>query len=75
MERFSKIVTLTYASVSLRLGWLSAAIGFLFLAGAVVGIVVGHAVWSFACTIIAAATGRRERQPPKQKESAPNGYA
>jgi hypothetical protein len=62
MERLLRFGMLTYASLSLLLGWLSAAIAFLFLAGGVVGALVGHALWSFACNVIAAAARRLERQ-------------
>ncbi len=74
MERFLRFGTLTYASLSLLLGWLSAAIGFVFLAGGVVGAVVGHTLSSFACTTIAAAARRLERQQTKQERPAPKGY-
>ncbi len=74
MERLLKFALLTYASLSLLLGWLSAAIGFVFLAGGVVGAVVGHAFSSFACTTIATAARRLERQPPKRERPAPRGY-
>ena len=74
MERFLRFRTLTYASLSLLLGWLSAAIGFVFLGGGVVGAVVGHAFSSFACKTIAAAARRLEPQTPKQERPVPRGY-
>ena len=74
MERLLKFALLTYASLSLLLGWLSAAIGFAFLAGGVVGAVVGHALNSFAYTTIATAARRLARQPPKPGRPAPKGY-
>lgn len=70
MERFLRFGTLSYASLSLLLGWLSAAIGFIFLAGGVVGAVVGHALTSFALTTIATAARRLERQRPKPEPGA-----
>jgi len=75
MERVLRFGALTYASLSLLLGWLSAAIGFLFLAGGVVGAVVGHTLTSFACNTIAAAARRLERQSPKQERPEPKGYS
>jgi hypothetical protein len=68
MERLVKFALLTYASLSLLLGWLSAAVAFLFLALGVVGAVVGHTLWSFACRIIATAARRLERRALREKE-------
>lgn len=68
MERLLKFALLTYASLSLLLGWLSAAIAFLFLACGVVGAIVGHTLWSFACRIIATAARRLEREAPQEKK-------
>jgi hypothetical protein len=68
MERLLKFALLTYASLSLLLGWLSAAVAFLFLACGIVGAVVGHALWSFACRVIGTAASRLERHSPQEKE-------
>ncbi len=75
MERFLRFGTLTYASLSLLLGWLSAVIGFIFLAGGVVGAVVGHALTAFALTTIATAARRLERQRPKPEHGAEGVHA
>ena len=57
------------------LGWFGAIVGLVLLTVGIVGAIVGQIIWSIACTIIAAATGRLERQPQKQKGSARNTYA
>jgi len=68
MERLTKFALLTYASLSLLIGWICAAVAFLFLGCGIVGAVVGHALWSFACRVIARAAGRLERHTPKEEE-------
>jgi hypothetical protein len=62
MEALSKVSTIGYAGLSLLLGWLGAIVGFLLLACGIAGAIVGQIIWSVACSVIAAASGRLERR-------------
>jgi hypothetical protein len=73
MDALSKVSTIGYASVSLVLGWFAAIVGFLFLACGIAGAIVGQIIWSMACSVIAGARGRLEREAG-QTEPANNQY-
>ena len=75
MQRFGKFGNLAGAALGLLLGWLSAAAGLVFLAAGVIGAIVGHALWSFACKTIAAAVATLEQRPVEQEPPPAKGSA
>ena len=69
MQTFLRVLRIAYAGATLFLGWFGAIVGFALLAVGIAGAITGQIIWSIACSVIAAATGRLERQLPNLHHS------
>ena len=70
IKSLRRLARITYASLSLLLGWLGVIVGFGLLVVGILGAVVGQIIWSVAWIVMTAPRGKLANQLSATRDTA-----